>query len=201
MSDFYKKLIQIQSTLNAPKNQFNSFGKYKYRSQEDILLALKPLLAQHGLFQHISDKIVSIDGRFYVEATVMVTDGENSLTNVSYAREDESKKGMDGSQVTGASSSYARKYALNGMWGIDDSKDADSDEFTNQNNRNQNQGKQKQKPQVISQQQIGELQNMIESKGFTVEQACGVWKIGSLAQIPAGEFMNVKQAVEAWNNG
>jgi len=132
MNDFYKKLIKVQSELNAPKGQFNSFGKYNYRSCEDIMGALKPLLAANGLFQFINDEIVQIGDRVYVKSTVTVTDGETSITASASAREPIQKKGMDDSQVTGATSSYARKYALNGMYNIDDSKDADTNEFRNQ---------------------------------------------------------------------
>lgn len=120
------KLGDIQKTLKAPKNQFNNFGKYKYRNCEDILEALKPLLV--GCTLVISDEIINIGNRFYVKATVAFMDDEGVVTKVSaFAREEESKKGMDGSQVTGAASSYARKYALNGLFLIDDTKDADSD--------------------------------------------------------------------------
>jgi hypothetical protein len=132
MSEFYKKLIKIQSTLNAPKGQFNSFGKYNYRSCEDVMGALKPLLAADGLFQLVRDEVVMIGNRYYVKATVTVTDGTDSTASTALAREDEMKKGMDGAQVTGAASSYARKYALNGLWNIDDSKDADTNEFREQ---------------------------------------------------------------------
>jgi len=150
MSEFYKKLIKVQSTLNAPKGQFNSFGKYNYRSCEDIMGALKPLLAAEGLFQFITDDVDVIGNRHYVKATVTVTDGEVSVSNSALAREDESKKGMDGSQVTGAASSYARKYALNGMWNIDDSKDADTNEFREQQARQATQSvKQQAKPQLV----------------------------------------------------
>lgn len=149
MSDFYKKLIKIQSTLNAPKNNFNSFGKYNYRSCEDIMGALKPLLAAEGLFQFISDSVEVVGSRHYIKATVTVTDGETSVSNSAFAREDEQKKGMDGSQVTGASSSYARKYALNGMWNIDDSKDADTNEFREQQAKQAKQDvKQQNKPHL-----------------------------------------------------
>lgn len=132
MSDFYKKLIKVQATLNAPKGQYNSFGKYNYRSCEDIMGAVKPLLAAEGLFQSINDEIELIGERYYVKATVTVTDGETSHSVSALAREALTKKGMDDSQVTGATSSYARKYALNGMYNIDDSKDADSNEFRQQ---------------------------------------------------------------------
>ena len=126
----YEKLIAIQSELKAPKSQYNNFGKYAYRNCEDILESLKPLLKEHKSTIYISDEIVTVLERFYVKATVTFIDAETgeSITNTAYAREEESKKGMDGSQVTGASSSYARKYALNGMFAIDDTKDSD---FTN----------------------------------------------------------------------
>ena len=129
MSGFYAKLIKVQATLNAPKGQYNSFGKYAYRSCEDIMAAVKPLLAEHGLVQFVSDEIVLIGDRYYVKATVTVTDGETSHNVSGLARESLAKKGMDDAQVTGSTSSYARKYALNGMYNIDDSKDADTNEY------------------------------------------------------------------------
>lgn len=129
---FYERLASIQEHLNAPKNQYNSFGKYKYRSCEDILEGVKPLLK--GLFLSISDEIVLIGDRYYVKATATITDGEKKHTATAMAREEESKKGMDSAQVTGATSSYARKYCLNGLFGIDDSKDADTDEHKHQQN-------------------------------------------------------------------
>ena len=120
-----RKLIELRSELSVPKNQFNNFGKYKYRSQEDILEAVKPLLGKHNLLLSISDEIVMIGDRFYVKSTVMINDGEREIVSTGYAREPESKKGMDASQITGTASSYARKYALNAMFLIDDTKDAD----------------------------------------------------------------------------
>ena len=135
----YEKLIAIQSELKAPKSQYNNFGKYAYRNCEDILEALKPLLKEHKSTVYISDEIVTVLERFYIKATVTFIDAETgeSITNTAYAREEESKKGMDGSQVTGASSSYARKYALNGMFAIDDTKDSD---FTNTTTKVDNAG-------------------------------------------------------------
>lgn len=124
-----EKLIKIQSELKAPKNQNNTFGKYKYRSCEDILEAVKPLLSREGLLLTLTDTIEQIGNRFYVKATVKLTDGTETVENTAYAREEETKKGMDGPQVTGTSSSYARKYALNGLFCIDDTKDADTDEY------------------------------------------------------------------------
>lgn len=121
-----EKLARIQSKLKAPKSQYNSFGKYAYRNQEDILEAVKPLLAAEGLVQTISDEIIEVGGRIYVRATVNVTDGDASIHNAAYAREPLEQKGMNDAQITGSVSSYARKYALNGMYAIDDTKDADA---------------------------------------------------------------------------
>ncbi len=121
-----QKLLEVQSKLKAPKGQTNKFGGYKYRSAEDILEALKPLLKEHELVMTINDEIVEVAGRVYVKATVRLSDDEKSITTSAFAREPINKKGMDESQVTGAASSYARKYALNGMFAIDDTKDADT---------------------------------------------------------------------------
>lgn len=126
MSTLVEKIIKVQSTLKAPKNQRNNFGNYNYRSCEDILEAVKPLLAENGLILTISDDMVMLGNRFYVKAEATITDGENKITNTAFAREEEIKKGMDASQITGAASSYARKYALNGLFCIDDTKDADA---------------------------------------------------------------------------
>ncbi len=117
------KLSEIQSKLKAPKNQYNAFGKYKYRNCEDILEAVKPLIGESVLT--LSDDIVEVGGRVYVKATARFLNKEEDLTVTAYARESEDKKGMDHAQVTGAASSYARKYALNGLFLIDDTKDAD----------------------------------------------------------------------------
>lgn len=127
----FKKLIEIQSKLKAPKSQYNSFGKYSYRSCEDILEAVKPLLKAQNCVLTISDEVKVIGDRFYVEAITTLYDADSGeiITTSALAREDKEKKGMDGSQITGASSSYARKYALNGLFLIDDTKDAD---FSNQ---------------------------------------------------------------------
>lgn len=123
-----EKLMNIQNELQAPKGQFNSFGKYNYRNAEDILEAVKPLLFKYKCTLNMSDEIIVKEGRFYVESTVTIKDIESTEIEFSkgQAREEESKKGMDGSQVTGASSSYARKYALGGLFAIDDNKDSDT---------------------------------------------------------------------------
>lgn len=129
--NIYEKLSAIQAELKAPKNQRNNFGNYNYRSCEDILEAVKPICRKYKAVLHISDELVTFTSRYYVEATAYLRDMEDdtkALYSKGYAREEEEKKGMDGSQITGASSSYARKYALNGLFCIDDSKDSD---FTN----------------------------------------------------------------------
>ena len=128
-----KELIDIQSKLKAPKNQYNSFGKYRYRSAEDILEALKPLLAENKCTLTVSDNVENIGTRFYIVATATITNDEGKSVSVKgLAREAETKAGMDSSQITGSCSSYARKYALNGLFLIDDTKDADTDEQHNQ---------------------------------------------------------------------
>lgn len=130
-----ESLKQIQAELKAPKNQYNKFGNYAYRSAEDILEAVKPLLAKHNSMLTISDEIVEVGGRVYVKAICTFTDDKgNSLTTSAYAREPENKKGADESQITGAASSYARKYALNGLFLIDDTKDADTNAYQSANN-------------------------------------------------------------------
>lgn len=150
-------LQTIQSKLKAPKNQFNKFGGYKYRSCEDILEAVKPLLKEAGAQLVISDDITEVGGRIYVKATVTITAGAESVSATAYAREAETKKGMDESQITGTASSYARKYALNGLFLIDDNADADTEAYSTQ---------QKQEPQ----QRPAEVDNVAKTFGGTVQQ-------------------------------
>lgn len=121
-----KELIKIQHQLKAPKGQMNKFGGYKYRSCEDILEALKPLLAENNCYVTINDTIELIGDRVYVKAVATIANGKESVSAQAYAREAQSKKGMDEAQVTGSASSYARKYALNGLFAIDDTKDSDA---------------------------------------------------------------------------
>ena len=129
---FVEKLIAVQTALKAPKGQYNSFGKYKYRSAEDILNAVKPLNAEQGLLLTLSDEPLLIGDWHYIKATATITDGIIKESFTAYARESLTKKGMDDSQITGTASSYARKYALNGLYLIDDTKDADTDEYKKQ---------------------------------------------------------------------
>lgn len=122
---FQEKVVAVQSELKAPKGQYNSFGKYNYRSCEDILEGVKPLLNKYGLYLKISDAVEMIGDRYYIKATATLSDADNCISTSAYAREPLEKKGVDASQVTGATSSYARKYALNGLLCIDDTKDTD----------------------------------------------------------------------------
>lgn len=166
-TEFIAKVATIQATLNAPKGQYNSFGGYHYRSAEDILNAVKPLLS--GLYLSISDDIIQLGDRFYVKATATITDGEHTHAASAMAREPITKKGMDDSQITGATSSYARKYALNGLFGIDDAKDADTDAYAHQNgqqprnNRQQQQGGQQRNNQQQRQQNQNQQQGQQQS--------------------------------------
>lgn len=130
MKEVLKKLLEIQVELKAPKNQYNSFGNYSYRSCEDILEAVKPLCKKYGCVLTLSDTVKQIGDRYYIEATAMLFDAESAemISATASAREPQTKKGSDESQITGAASSYARKYALNGLFDIDDTKDADAED-------------------------------------------------------------------------
>lgn len=133
----YSKLSIIQSSLKVPKNQYNQFGNYSYRNCEDILEALKPILKETGTVITLSDEIQLLGNRYYVKATATLTDvdSKENVSNTAFAREDETRKKMDGSQLTGSASSYARKYALNGLLAIDDTRDSD---FLNNSTMNNN---------------------------------------------------------------
>lgn len=174
----HEKLLAIQTKLKAPKGQYNSFGKYSYRSAEDILEAVKPLNAEQGVLLTITDEIKEVGGRIYVVATATVSDGTDELKVSAFAREPENKKGMDDSQITGATSSYARKYALNGLYAIDDNKDADTDEHKQQQ-ENAPKKQQAQKQQQKQQQQQAkepteqELHEIVEKYARNIE-ALGV---------------------------
>lgn len=166
----YEKLAKIQSTLKAPKGQYNAYGKFYYRSCEDILESVKPLLAEAKATITIGDELELVGNRYYVKATVRFIDLETDaqIMNTAYAREDDTKKGMDGSQVTGASSTYARKYALNGLFCIDDTKDSDMmngmpDQENGQDSKNKNA-----KPVKLTEAQKRELAELAYRKGKVV---------------------------------
>lgn len=135
--NFRERVIALQNELKAPKSRYNSFGKYAYRSCEDIVEAIKPLLLKYRVSLNLSDTMEVVGDRYYIKAMAQLfdTDSDQELISCGWAREDETKKGMDGSQITGTASSYARKYALNGLLLIDDTKDADTDEYAKQTGR------------------------------------------------------------------
>lgn len=214
----YEKLSKVQEELKAPKGQYNSFGKYKYRSCEDILEAVKPILIKNKLSMQISDELVVIgestpttynevyydkdlkrenertvisgNQRYYIKATVTLLDIEDNSTmsNTAYAREEEYKKGMDGSQITGTASSYARKYALNGLFLIDDTKDADTDEYHNQNTE------QEVKVKKITKEQIKKLGELVED----IPAMLNYFKIDKIENMP---YDLAQQTIERKSNG
>lgn len=152
----HEKLSDIQKSLVAPKSQENKFGGYKYRSCEDILNALKPHL--DGLTVTVSDEMICLGDRFYIKSTATLSDGESSVSSTGYAREELSKKGMDSSQITGSTSSYARKYALNGLFAIDDTKDPDAtnDHGKGSDSRQPPQQTQRQQPRQAVKQKLSD---------------------------------------------
>lgn len=182
----YEKLSKIQEELKAPKGQYNSFGKYKYRSCEDILEAVKPLLVKNKLSMQISDELMQIGDRYYVKASATLLDIEDNstMTNTAYAREEEEKKGMDGSQITGTASSYARKYALNGLFLIDDTKDADTDEYQEQNN----------KVKKITKEQIKKLGELVDD----IPAMINYYKLDKIENMP---YELAQQVIERKTNG
>lgn len=196
------KLIQIQQKLKAPKGQYNSFGKYKYRSQEDILEAVKPHLASVGATLTVSDDLQYIGDRYYVKATAILYDesGEVIEQVSAYAREEEVKKGMDGSQITGTASSYARKYALNGLFLIDDTKDADTDEWKNQTDRQKENAKAEEvlekKVEETSKKTIGDarakaLEKHLSQNGILVQTVYDLYKVKALKDLTEKQHENI----------
>jgi len=151
MSNLHEKLAKIQQTLKSPKNQMNKFGGYAYRSCEDILESVKPLLQDLTLV--ITDEVVAVSHRIYIKATCTLSDGKTSISNSAYAREPEEKKGADAAQISGGTSSYARKYSLNGLFLIDDSKDADA---TNDHGKGEKIVVEDKKPVVLPKQEVKE---------------------------------------------
>ena len=173
-----KELNTIQTRLNAPKDLRNSFGGYNYRSCESILEALKPLLAETNCTLTLVDEIVFIEGRFYVKATATLKNANGETESaVAYAREEESKKGMDASQLTGATSSYARKYSLSGLFCIDDNKDADATNTHGKTEKKEDKkGETKQEP--LSNEDDVILQDAIQAAkdAKTASELTKVWK-------------------------
>ena len=190
-----EKLIKIQTELKAPKNQKNNFGGYNYRSCEDIFEAVKPLLKENGLTLRLTDELVNIGERYYIKATAILSDGTDTIENIAYAREEETKKGMDESQITGASSSYARKYALNGLFAIDDTKDADT---TNKEKKTENKKQTKtpnQETTTQSDKKASPKQVEILAKNYTGEnlekllQTNGIDNLADISMTKASELI------------
>ena len=198
----FEKLAAVQKELKAPKGQYNSFGKYKYRSCEDILEAVKPIAAKHKMFVTVGDELVHEGDRFYIKATAKAVDAENGETysETAYAREEETKKGMDASQITGTASSYARKYALNGLLCIDDTKDADTDE-----NQNQREGRSKAEKKEdktakeakedvenmkIADIKVKSLQEKCKNDGVPEEKVLKAYKLKSFSEMTEKQFSN-----------
>lgn len=197
------KLRMVQQKLKAPKNQYNSFGKYRYRSCEDILEGVKPLLEEVGAAIVLTDCIEQVGDRFYIKATANFMDGNDFICNTAYARESDDKKGMDASQITGTASSYARKYALNGLLLIDDTKDADTDENHNEAvGRSRSEAAKKAQAtkeqnaadsanQIISEKDLNVLIELMKKKGISPDQK---WKGKELKDLTNAEWV----AAVAW---
>lgn len=184
------ELLKIQSELKAPKGQYNSFGKYKYRSAEDILEAVKPLLKKNDCTMTLSDELINIGDRYYVKATAKITSKDESVAVTALAREPEDKKGMDSSQITGTASSYARKYALNGLFLIDDTKDADTDEYAQQTGRTQVTKK------LVSQKQLEILNDFIK----TDEQISWVADNYNVTELNQLTMAQASEIIKMYNN-
>lgn len=192
----YNKLIAVQMELKAPKGQYNSFGKYKYRSCEDILEAVKPILAKNGITLTLQDTLEYIGERYYIKATATVTDVETGdrTEATAYAREEESKKGMDGSQITGTASSYARKYALNGLFLIDDTKDADTDEYKHQESRGEK--KEIKKSPTVTKAQADELEAMIQRADVNKPVLLNRYGVADVSALPADVYKPLAEQLE-----
>ena len=193
------KLMMIQSELKAPKNQRNNFGKYNYRNCEDILNALKPHLMKYKCVVLLTDDLVLIGDRFYIKATAKLVDAEsdNTISVNAYAREEETKKGMDSSQITGSASSYARKYALNGLFAIDDTKDSD---YTNQFGKEpqpEYQAPKQEPPQLPIQQVKFEINQVAKKKG--VKSSSVLNEVQQKVKYKINEGINLQQAEEVIN--
>lgn len=172
MSELTQRLNKIQTELSVPKGQMNKFGGYKYRSCEDILEAIKPLLKKHELVLNITDQIEVIGDRYYVKANAMIIYENEQIVVSGYAREPESRKGMDPSQITGATSSYARKYALNGLFCIDDNKDPDA---TNKHGKEEVK-KETKAFRIINEEEYKELRKVTVDNGWSFDDVKALCK-------------------------
>ena len=211
--NIFEKLTAIQVELKAPKGNYNSFGKYNYRSCEDSLESLKPLLAKHKATLKITDYIEQIGDRYYIGAVVEFFDMEKPdvapITGRAYAREVETKTGMDGSQITGTASSYARKYALNGLFLIDDTKDADTDEYANQTSGKSSAKDAKAKASnkkeqadtvdfndLINEGQVATIEMLLNKAQISVEKFCSINKVSVINDIKSSEYDGIVSKLE-----
>lgn len=191
-----EKLARIQQELIAPKNQYNSFGKYSYRSCEDILEGLKPCLKAVGAAVLVGDELVMVGDRYYVKATATLLDTESSdcVQNTAFAREEDTKKGMDASQITGSASSYARKYALNGLFCIDDVKDADSRDNRQKEAEKQKQAEAEQKKienSIVSEIKVKALLARCDKEQVDPKKICKLYKVNSLADLTELKYAHI----------
>lgn len=188
-----KHLIEIQKELKAPKGKYNSFGKYKYRSCEDILEAVKPICHKHGCLLLLSDKPVQVGCRYYIEATATLKTPDAEFAVTASARESLEKKGMDSSQITGTASSYARKYALNGLFNIDDTKDADTDEY-----RNQQRSKTTASSAPIGREALeDEIVELCNQKNMRLSDVCKTAGVNSLMELPEERLQGCIKWIQA----
>ena len=184
-----EKLMRIQTQIKAPKNLYNSFGKYKYRNAEGICEAVKPFLEKENVSLILLDDIMAVGNRIYVKAIARLTDNENgeSVEVSAFARESETNKGMSESQITGTASSYARKYALNGLFLLDDTKDADTDEYHNQTYQQAN------TKTTVTSEQVGKLKVEMLRTGATEQYICEYYKLNKLIDMTQEQYVNAME--------
>ena len=190
-----EKLQKVQNEIKAPKNLYNSFGKYKYRNVEGILESYKPYGKKYGLALTISDEIVQIGERIYVKAIASLHDIETSesIQNTAFARESLEKKGMDDSQITGTASSYARKYALNGLFLLDDTKDADTDEYHNQVSQEEEQKIEEISNMKIAPLKVDVLKKRCAADDVPLDRILKLYKLKSIEDMTEKQFQNCTQ--------
>ena len=194
-----KHLIAIQSKLKATKGRWNSFGKYHYRSCEDILESVKPLCAEEGCILLIADEMVLVGERYYIKATATLKTPDGEFSTTGYARESDDKKGMDASQITGTASSYARKYALNGLFCIDDNKDADTDEYQHEKKSRESKAKPASKPAKSRAELTQEILQICHDKGKEVAEVLKTAKVDSLDDMTEERLQACVEWLEKFN--
>lgn len=197
-----KKLVTLQSKLKAPKGQYNSFSKYSYRSCEDIVEAVKPIMAELGLILLLNDEVIEVQDRIYIQATATLIDTETGdrVSVKALAREPREQKGMTDSQLTGATSSYARKYALNGLLAIDDTKDSDTNEYQKQAEKGQKNGKNskeaEQKNAFITQEERAEIEHLINITKTDMTILLKHYGIENLEQMSREQYNHAKKNLQ-----